>query len=253
MPEFIKSENTSWEVLSDRVAIKATDLSSLKYNEIRITNEVKDFFSLEHMARHERREVFLHFQGTPYPCAVYLDSFEKGRGKMRWGKKFRSVFSGMVSGYFFDGSDSPSVPLLRFYKWDALNYEISLIFVREIIDHTVEVDDRTLAPWEHYRLIEENFMWRIEAMKHHGTACAICGFDYSKTYGDAGKGRMKIHLKRAMSDKDFLPDPEKDLLPVCANCHELLHEGLEEQELRSIVQMHREMQKGRMPRGSRND
>ncbi|KAF5059300.1 hypothetical protein DSECCO2_337560 [anaerobic digester metagenome] len=241
MSEFIRNENTSWEVLNERVAVKSTDLSALKYNEIRITNEVKDYFPLINMEKHERREIYLHYLGVAYPCAIYLDSYDKGRGKLRWGRKFKSVFSDLVAGYFFEGTDSPSVPLLRFEKLDDINYAICLIFVREIIENTLELDERVLTPRDQFRAIEENFMWRIETMKYHGTRCALCGFDYIPIYGDAGKGRTQIHLRRFSREEGFHPDVEKDLIPVCANCHDILHAGIETEELESLVRRNREM------------
>ncbi len=245
MSEFIKSENTSWEVLSDTVAVKSVDLSALKYNEIRITNEVKDYFQLADMEKHERREIYLNFNGIPYPCSVYMDSYDKGRGKLRWGRKFKSVFSDLVAGYFFEGNEETSYPLLRFYRRDYLNYDICLIFIREIIENTLEIDDRSLTPREGYRLFEENFMWRIETMKYHGTSCALCGFDYMSVYGDAGKGRTQIHLKGYSLAEDYRPVIADDIIPVCANCHDILHSGMDAAELGSIVRMSREMRRFR--------
>lgn len=245
MSEFIKSENTSWEVLSDTVAVKSIDLSALKYNEIRITNEVKDYFQLADMEKHERREIYLNFNGIPYPCSVYMDSYDKGRGKLRWGRKFKSVFSDLVAGYFFEGNEKTSYPLLRFSRRDYLNYDICLIFIREIIENTLEIDDRALLPREQYRRFEENFMWRIETLKYHGTACALCGFDYMSVYGDAGKGRTQIHLKRFSDAEDYRPVIAEDLIPVCANCHDILHSGMESSELGAIVRMSREMRRYR--------
>lgn len=243
MSEFIKSDNTSWEVLSDRVAVKSTDLSSLKYNEIRVTNEVKDYFGLENMERHERRDIFLHYGNVAYPCVIYLDSYEKGRGKLRWGRKFKTVFSDLVSGYFFESSGSVNPPLLRFYKLDNFNYEICLIFIKEIIENTIEVDDRNISMSEQYKIYENNFMWRIETMKHHGSVCSICGFDYISYFGDAGKGRCQVHLVSDVITENFMPDVTKDLIPVCANCHEMLHSGFTKDDLAAMVRLNLEMKK----------
>lgn len=245
MSEFIKNVNTSWEVLTDRVAVKSIDQSSVKYNEIRITNEVKDFFVLADMEKHERREILLHYNGIAYPCALYMDSYDKGRGKLRWGRKFKSVFSDLVAGYFFEGNSNPHVPLLRFYRRDDLGYDISLIFVREIIENTVEVDDRIVTPRDRYRLVEDNFIWRIEAMKYHGTICSLCGFDYITVFGDAGKGRTQIHWKDYTPETDYQPQPADDLIPVCANCHDILHSGVGWEELGDMVRRNREMKRSR--------
>lgn len=240
MERFINNENTSWEILSDKVAVKSVDLSALKYNEIRITNEVKDYFHLINMERHERREINLHYKGIQYPCAIYLDSYEKGRGKLRWGRQFKSVFSDLVAGYFYDEENKGNYPLLRFAKRDDMNYDICLIFVREIIENTIEIDETTLTPINQYRAIEENFIWRIETMKYHGTYCVLCGFDYIAEFGDAGKGRTQIHLKHDQAD-GVLISAEKDLMPVCANCHDILHSGVDYEELHGIIKRNREM------------
>ena len=111
MSEFIKSDNTSWEVLSDRVAVKSTDLSSLKYNEIRVTNEVKDYFSLENMERHERRDIFLHYGGTAYPCVIYR-LYERGKiALQKIQNRFRTLFR-----LFFDSSEAQSAPV-KILSW----------------------------------------------------------------------------------------------------------------------------------------
>ena len=247
MSEVKKNENSSWEILSEDVAVKQTDLSALKYNEIRVTNEVKSFFVLDNMEKHERREIYLHFNSVAYPCAIYLDSFNKGRGKLRWGKKFRKVFEELISGYFF-GENIEGVmeyinpPLLRFKKIDMLNYDICFIFNKEIIENSIEVDERNLSEYEMYKKFEESFINKIETFKYHGTKCMACGFEYMKIYGELGKGREEIHLLNPLK-KDDIPDVKKDFVTICSNCHKLLHSGYDFEELKSITKMNIEMNK----------
>lgn len=245
MSHFLKNDNASWEVLNDRVAVKNTDLSSLKYNEIRITNEVKDFFCLANMEKHERRDINLHYGKASYPCVVYLDSYERGRGKIRWGRKFRALFSELISGYFFENTEIINPPLMRFYKKDYLNYEVSFVFIKEIIENTVEVDERVLNPLERHRIFEENFKWRIDTFKYHGSTCSICGFDYIATYGTAGKGRCRVHLKNRRPEEDFIPDIAKDMIPVCSNCYEIIQSGLSSDDLQSLFRISKEISKYR--------
>lgn len=243
MTELKKNDNSSWEVINENVAIKQTDLSALKYNEIRVTNEVKNYFVLENMEKHERREIFLHFNNVAYPCVIYLDAFKKGRGKLRWGKKFKKVFQDLVSGYFFE-NDDPEVlkyvdpPLLRFQKIDYLNYKICFIFNKEIIENTIEIDDRTISEHERYKIYEENFIKKIETFKLKGTECSLCGFNYLNVYGDAGKGREEIHLVNIEKE-----DNEKEYIPICSNCHKLLHSGYSEEDLKNQININREISK----------
>ena len=56
--------------------------------------------------------------------------------------------------------------------------------------------------------------------------CEICGFDFESVYGRFGVERIHIHhivpLNEAASGS-YKIDPTKDLLPVCANCHYIIH------------------------------
>lgn len=73
---------------------------------------------------------------------------------------------------------------------------------------------------------ERNPMLRKEAIKFHGTACKVCGFDFENKYGDWGKGFIEVHhllpfgqskkIKREVNIK-------KDLTVLCSNCHKMIH------------------------------
>jgi 5-methylcytosine-specific restriction protein A len=70
---------------------------------------------------------------------------------------------------------------------------------------------------------------RKGCIDHYGTVCQICGFDFEKVYGEIGKGHITVHhiepLFRATAKQngEVDTDPIKDLLPVCSNCHSMLH------------------------------
>lgn len=55
--------------------------------------------------------------------------------------------------------------------------------------------------------------------------CEICGFDFSKVYGEQFKHCINIHHTKEISEigEEYEVNPEKDLLPVCPNCHMILH------------------------------
>lgn len=58
-----------------------------------------------------------------------------------------------------------------------------------------------------------------------GCKCAVCGMDFEKKYGAIGKGFIHIHHIIPINSigKDYVIDCEKDLVPVCPNCHAMLH------------------------------
>ncbi|MBQ9672760.1 MAG: EVE domain-containing protein [Prevotella sp.] len=59
----------------------------------------------------------------------------------------------------------------------------------------------------------------------HGCKCAVCGLDFEKMYGEIGKGFIHVHHIVPISSigAEYQIDPVKDLIPVCPNCHAMLH------------------------------
>ena len=66
---------------------------------------------------------------------------------------------------------------------------------------------------------------RAKCVEHHGTCCAICTLDFETRYGKIGKGFIHVHHLRPLGrlKSSYRLDPVKDLVPVCPNCHAMLH------------------------------
>lgn len=70
---------------------------------------------------------------------------------------------------------------------------------------------------------ERDINYREQVIQTHGTSCAICGFNYARAYGhDIAKDFIDIHYIGNMDEKKA-PDIIRDFIPVCANCHRMLH------------------------------
>lgn len=72
---------------------------------------------------------------------------------------------------------------------------------------------------------ERNREARNMCIAVHGCKCAVCGMDFEKVYGEIGKGFIHVHHIVPISSigKEYKLDPVKDLIPVCPNCHAMLH------------------------------
>ena len=59
--------------------------------------------------------------------------------------------------------------------------------------------------------------------------CSVCGFDFSKAYGDWGDGYIQIHHEKPIyqtTDEGFsqyIAEALKSMKPLCANCHCMIH------------------------------
>ena len=66
---------------------------------------------------------------------------------------------------------------------------------------------------------------RAACLKRHGYRCSVCSFSFKERYGDIGEDFIHVHHKKplAMCREEYRLDPEHDLVPVCPNCHAMLH------------------------------
>ena len=87
---------------------------------------------------------------------------------------------------------------------------------------------------------ERNPRARAACLKHYGAVCQVCGMDFNSKYGEVGQGFMHVHHKRpiAMLKANYTVNPLKDLVPVCPNCHAMLHRReppFDVEQLRTLV------------------
>lgn len=72
---------------------------------------------------------------------------------------------------------------------------------------------------------ERSSINRAACVAVHGAVCKVCGFDFGAAYGTIGAGFIEVHHLEPVSE--LLPgtvvDPIRDLVPVCANCHAMIH------------------------------
>ncbi len=66
---------------------------------------------------------------------------------------------------------------------------------------------------------------RGACIAHHGVSCAVCSFDFEKAFGDLGAGFIHVHHIVPLSSirDNYEVDPVTDLVPVCPNCHAMIH------------------------------
>jgi 5-methylcytosine-specific restriction enzyme A len=66
---------------------------------------------------------------------------------------------------------------------------------------------------------------RAACLAHHGRSCKVCGFEASNVYGTLGDGVIHVHhvVPIAQIKRVYKLDPIRDLVPVCPNCHAVLH------------------------------
>lgn len=66
---------------------------------------------------------------------------------------------------------------------------------------------------------------RKACLAHSGTRCVGCGISFEERYGRIGKGFIHVHHLRplAANGRPQRVDPKTDLVPICPNCHAMIH------------------------------
>lgn len=110
-----------------------------------------------------------------------------------------------------------------------------------------EVDDVDSKLYKEGKLVkvlvnkyERNFSARNECISYHGLNCKVCDMNFKNVYGELGNGFIHIHHLKKISKigQEYELDPIKDLIPVCPNCHSMLHKKephMDIEELRELV------------------
>ncbi|EIZ0312253.1 HNH endonuclease [Vibrio parahaemolyticus] len=77
---------------------------------------------------------------------------------------------------------------------------------------------------------------RAECIRHYKCVCNICNFDFAKHYGSYGEGFIEVHHIKPLHEikSSYVVDPINDLIPVCSNCHSMLHRGKEALSIREL-------------------
>ncbi|WP_339148991.1 MULTISPECIES: HNH endonuclease [unclassified Sutcliffiella] len=72
---------------------------------------------------------------------------------------------------------------------------------------------------------ERNPIARKQCIDFYGVKCQICNIDFEDTYGEVGKDFIHVHHIIPLHEiqQDYTVNPREDLIPVCPNCHAMLH------------------------------
>lgn len=128
--------------------------------------------------------------------------------------------------------------------------EIGLKVKSETASYLVSINERDFESLEegaidkkYVTVYERNPKLRRQAIAIHGETCFACGFNFKQFYGEYGDGYIHVHHTVPVSDLGGakLINPETDMVPLCANCHAIVHRKREKTlsilELKNIINL----------------
>ena len=105
----------------------------------------------------------------------------------------------------------------------VLNLLIGMMLT--LFDYSIEGFEEGNKKEVHANKYERNPLNRQICLSYKGYKCSCCGFDFEQTYGEIGKNTIEVHHTKEVSKmgKDYIVKPLEDLVPVCSNCHTIIH------------------------------
>ena len=69
---------------------------------------------------------------------------------------------------------------------------------------------------------------RKKCIEYHGCRCTVCCMDFGETYGEVGQGFIHVHHIVPLNEinQEYKVNYKTDLIPVCPNCHAMLHRAI---------------------------
>ncbi len=127
---------------------------------------------------------------------------------------------------FENGEDYPE----EAYKWGSMLVGMILSLADIVpVEEDVPVTRKGYTEGDIQRVetnrYERNPLNRKLCLAAKGFDCIVCGLNFEKKYGRIGRQFIHVHHVVPVSKlgPGYVIDPIKDLVPVCPNCHAMLH------------------------------
>lgn len=164
-------------------------------------------------------EIICMFSSKSFPKEYESDrdilfkEFDISNGNVLWQSRFNSVAPNMIFD-FFDNFLTSTLPRLR--------RKILGVFISPIQE---EVLEEGAVKYVNSIRYERNRKARELCLSYHGKTCKRCGLNFEESYGAKYAGLIEVHHIIPISEigASYIVDPIKDLIPLCPNCHAIVH------------------------------
>lgn len=123
-----------------------------------------------------------------------------------------------------------------------LGFEVANLSERPVEDESVLTEGAskqvTRNERERSKVARQLCLDHYEA-KYGRIFCVACGMDFGRTYGPEGVGFIHVHHLNPLAETRTARtvSPDFDLVPVCPNCHAMIHKGGQTRTIAEIRQM----------------
>lgn len=184
-------------------------------------NSARDYI---YLYKHLRNGELFKRRANEYATEYYLESILKENGKTELSKALISLLKHFEFWESYSGSQVKGGRQIynRYLKLVG-NEDSELVYPGEknTKEGFLEGKSKTIT----VNAYERNTKARKKCLDFYGLNCQVCEFNFEESFGEIGKGFIHVHHVKEISQvkKEYEVDPINDLIPVCPNCHSMLH------------------------------
>ncbi|MHB0756855.1 HNH endonuclease [Polaribacter sp. M15] len=213
----------SFEIAKERFSGKTTLQEAVeKLENIGVNpNSARDYI---YLYKHLRNGELFKRRANEYATEYFIENIYKENGKSELSKALNSLLKHFEYWESYSGSRIKGGRIIyEKYLKLAGNKENEIVYPGEknTKEAFLEGKSKTII----VNAYERNTKARNACLEFYGLDCQVCEMNFEKKYGVIGKDFIHVHHIKEISTikKEYEIDPIKDLIPVCPNCHSMLH------------------------------
>ena len=169
------------------------------------------------------RRIFAEYNIVCNAADAVLISRDNRKKHLPHSRGNQGIGHGQKSVWYVDKLDRQEL------KDDLLDYAEAFINPANVSDeYKYHLHDESKISVTTTKQILRSQAARVECIRLKGCYCNICGYNFEKNYGELGANYIEVHhitpigeLSSAESYEGT--NPETDLIPLCSNCHAMIH------------------------------
>jgi len=129
------------------------------------------------------------------------------------------------------------------FKEEDISKQVDRDFKNLIIEEGT-LEAKNIKQRKRSQILRQEKIKEIKEQNNGKISCLACSFDFSVTYGRHGEGYIEIHhlepVSLSGSSKQSIKEALKKVVPLCSNCHRMVHRNKDKllpvEELKKIIQ-----------------
>ena len=193
-------------------------VGSLDMNQTSVTNYMRNFVAFSEGKVYKRAMSALSYE-------IFLSRFYKDLSTSEFEQVIKSVELHLEYRLTESNVKHHDVrTLVDSYRAKLAQQAVSPIYPDEVSSQPSEFIEGAVKQVT-INAYERNPKARAACIEKYGATCQVCDLNFENKYGKIGKGFIHVHHKvdLAMIGENYQVDPVNDLIPVCPNCHAMLH------------------------------